>query len=214
MTRIVLADAQSVFREGIRSLLMAHRNTYQIEEAGNSEELRPALLTFQPDILIMDYDPVYFDADELVSILSLIPACKVIIISSSQKKAAVLKLMECNVYCFLTKECGKMDICKAVNAAIRGEKFFCTFALNLLLDNRKRTLSVAQPAPEGLSPRETEILRQIVSGKSNKEIAGVMHLSQHTIHTHRRNIMRKLSIHSAVQLCNYAQETGIIQTAC
>ncbi|NML38690.1 response regulator transcription factor [Chitinophaga sp. G-6-1-13] len=210
-TRIILADAQPVYREGIKSLLADHQNNYQIEEAGNSEELRPALLTFQPEILILDYDPAYFDADELLHTLSVIPECKVILISSQKKKVDIFKLLDSNIYCVLTKDCKKKDIHQAVCCALRGEKFFCTFALDLLLADRKKSPSVACCPPEGLSARETEVIRQIVTGKSNKEIAGAMHLSQHTIHSHRRNIMRKLQIHSVVELCNYALETGIVK---
>lgn len=210
-TRIILADAQPVYREGIKSLLADHQSNYRIEEAGNSEELRPALLSFQPDILILDYDPGYFDADELVSTLSVIPECKVILLSSQQKKVDIFRLLDSNIYCVLTKECKKRDIHQAISCTLRGEKFFCTFALDLLLADRRKTPSVRSFPPEGLSVRETDVIRQIVSGKSNKEIAGSMHLSQHTIHTHRRNIMRKLQLHSAVELCNYALETGIVK---
>ncbi|MBV7530025.1 response regulator transcription factor [Chitinophaga sp. sic0106] len=211
MTRIILADAQPVFREGIKSLLADHQNNYQIEEAGNSAELRPALLAFHPDILILDYDPTFFDADEIFSTLSVIPECKVIIISGQKRKVDVLKLLDCNVCCYLTKECRKKDIHEAIHCAIHGEKFFCSFAVDVLLSDRKRAPFIPQIPPEGLSARETEIIRHIVRGKSNKEIASEMHLSQHTVHTHRRNIMKKLHLHSAVELCNYALESGIVR---
>ncbi|WP_212005566.1 response regulator transcription factor [Chitinophaga sp. HK235] len=210
-TRIILADAQPVYREGIKSLLADLQKNYRVEEAGNSKELRPALLSFHPDILILDYDPVYFDADELLNTLSVIPECKVILISSQKKKTDLFKLLDSNVYCVLTKECRKIDVRQAIIGAIQGEKFFCTFALDLLLADRKSTPTIPTFPPEGLSVRETDIIRQIASGKSNKEIAGVMHLSQHTIHSHRRNIMRKLQLHSAVELCNYALESGIVK---
>lgn len=212
-TRIILADAQPVYREGIKSLLADHQNNYQIKEAGNGEELQPALLTFQPDILILDYDPGHFDADELLQALSVIPECRVILISSQQKKVDIFRLLDSNVYCILTKECKKRDVHQAINSTLRGEKFFCSFALDLLLEDRKKITVVPRFPPEGLSIRETEIVRQIAGGKSNKEIAGTMHLSQHTIHTHRRNIMRKLQLHSAVELCNYALESGIVKLA-
>ncbi|RAJ79099.1 DNA-binding NarL/FixJ family response regulator [Chitinophaga dinghuensis] len=211
-TRIILADAQPVFREGIKSLLTDHPQNYRIEEAGNSEELRHALLSFQPDLLILDYDPCYFDAEELFRTLSVIPECKVIIISGQREKVDVLRLLDCNVYCFLTKECRKMDVRQAIQYAIRGEKFFCSFALDVLLADRRKSPLITATPTEVLSTREMDIIRRIVSGKSNKEIAGDMHLSQHTVHTHRRNIMRKLQLHSAVELCNYALANGIVRT--
>jgi DNA-binding NarL/FixJ family response regulator len=209
-TRIMLADAQPLFREGIKSLLSDHENSYLIEEAGNTRELSPALQSFHPDILILDYDPVYFDSDELNSALSVIPECRVIIISSQKKKQDILKSLEFNVYSYLTKECRVKEIQQAIHATMQGEKYFCAFVVDVLLADRKNSSHTPPFLSAGLTIRETEIIRLIVSGKANKEIAAALHLSQHTVHSHRRNIMKKLQLHSAVELCNFAAAKGIV----
>ncbi|MCW3464212.1 response regulator transcription factor [Chitinophaga nivalis] len=209
ITRIMLADAQPVFREGIKRVLSDHENTFVIEEAGNIRELGPALATFHPDILILDYNPVYFDSDELNHALAVIPDCRIIIISSQQKKMDILKSLEFNVYCYLTKECRTADIHHAIHAALHGEKYFCTFVVDILLDDRKNPAAAGITAAH-LTGREIEIIRLIASGKGNKEMATLLNLSGHTIHTHRRNIMKKLQLHSVAALCNFAMEKGII----
>jgi len=211
--RIMLADAQPVFREGIKSMLTSGEKPYIIREAGNSRELGPAMKTFRPDILILDYNPSYFDYGELYADLSDIPSCKVFIISSLKKKRHVLKALELNVHCYLTKETGLEDIDKALHAILHGEKFFCTFVLDILLEDRKPPPASPPPSPpeiQILTGRETDIVKRIASGKANKEIAAEMNLSPHTVHTHRRNIMKKLQLHSAVEVYGFAVKNGII----
>jgi DNA-binding NarL/FixJ family response regulator len=216
--RIILADAQPVFREGIKSILAGEKNHYIIQEAGNTKELTSSLKLFKPDILILDYNPVYFDYGQLSIVLSDVPRCKVIIISSQKKKRHILKTLELNVYSYLTKESKGSDIQKAISAAIHGEKFFGTFIVDVLLADRRSTpkpimaAAAEVPGEIGLTSREIEIIRSIASGKVNKEIASALNLSPHTIHTHRRNIMKKLNLHSAVELYGFAVQKGILKS--
>jgi two-component system, NarL family, nitrate/nitrite response regulator NarP len=207
---IILADSQPVFRGGIKSLLVEQNCSYEIGEAGNTEELIDLLLTVQPDLLILDFNPTYFDAEQLTIALAKVPNCKVIIISSQDKKWGIFKSLEFNVYCYLTKECGQKDILKAISMALQGEKFFCTFILDVLLADKRKTVTAEGCSKSCLSNREVEIVRQIALGKVNKEIASILNLSAHTVHTHRRNVMKKLNLHSAVELCSFAIETGIV----
>ena len=211
--RIILADAQPVYREGIKSLLSADPQiNYTIREAGCTSDLTQSLRNFYPDILILDYNPAYFDPDELSISLSANTECKVIIISSQDKRWDIMKSLEFNVYCYLTKECGKKDIYSAINAAIKGEKFFCSFILDVLLADKKRQVPAqADCSNSCITSRESEIIRLIVAGKTNKEIAAGLYLSPHTVHTHRRNIMKKLNVHSVAELCHYALKKGFIR---
>ena len=213
--RIMLADAQPVFREGIKSILTGKEKPFIIREAGNTRELSAALQTFKPDILILDYNPVYFDHGQLHHALSVMPTCKVIIISGQKKKKHILKSLELNVHGYLTKECSRNDIKKVIDAVLHGEKFFCTFILDVLLEDKKvppkPAIVVNPPEPENsLTGREMDIVRRIAAGKANKEVASEMNLSPHTVHTHRRNIMKKLQLHSAVELYGFAMKNGLV----
>ncbi len=210
--RVILADPQPVFREGVKSLLTADPCIdYQVREASDTSELKKLLTDFRPDILILDYNPDYFDPDQLSLSLSVNNQCKVIIISSQEKEWNIIRSLDFNVYCYLTKECGKKDIYSAINSAIRGEKFFCSFILDVLLADRKRAASsrITCGVP-CITGRESEIIRLIVRGKTNKEIAAELHLSPHTVHTHRRNIMKKLNVHSVAELCHVALQKGFV----
>lgn len=203
--RILLADAQPVFREGVRSLLVNQEKLYVIQEAGNTDELRHVLLSFDPDILILDNNPAYFSPEVISTVPAIIPSCKVIIISSQQAKAHILRSLELNVYCYLTKECGKQELQDAITGALQGRKQYASFIVDLLLDDRRNPTYTHNL----LTGQETAIVKQIASGKASKEIAAAMNLSPHTVHTHRKNIMKKLNLHSAVELTSFAIEKGL-----
>ncbi|WP_343669376.1 response regulator transcription factor [Chitinophaga sp.] len=204
--RILLADAQPVYREGIRSLLTNQENPYVIQEAGNTDEFRHVLQSYDPDILILDYNPAFFSPEVVSAVPTLIPSCKVIIISSQQTKADILRSLELNVYCYLTKECGKQELQEAITGALQGRKKYAPFIVDLLLDDRRN----ASYTTTILTGKETAIIQHIASGKANKEIAAAMNLSPHTVHTHRKNIMKKLNVHSAVGLASFAIENNLV----
>lgn len=207
--RITLADAQPVFREGIKSMLLAHQDVTVVSEAGNTPELLDQLSLYCPDILILDYNPLYFDNEAIQKILNTQRDCRVIILSSQEKRSTIFKALELNVCSYLTKECSRQDLYKAIRSAARGEKFFCSFIVDILLED-KVSPSRDRLASHYLTERETLVTRLVALGKVNKEIAYELNLSPHTIHTHRKNIMKKLGLHSAVDLTNYAKETGIV----
>lgn len=209
--KIVLADAQPVFRVGMRKLLEKQPGLTIAAEAGNTGELLPALLTHHPDILILDINPQYFDINKLSEILTEKIFCKVIILSSQQQEWNTFRTLAFNVYCYLTKECGIHDIIKAIGSASRGEKFFCSYIVNILMREKlSETDDHTGHIPTCLTEREKEITKLVSEGKVNKQIAAMLNLSPHTIHTHRKNIMKKLGLHSAVELSNYAKQTGIL----
>ena len=207
--RIVLADAQPVFRRGIRDLLSSHETLKVVVEASNTQEVVEALRQHRPDMLILDYNPVYFDGQRLARALEELPRCKVIIISSQEKRWNIFKSLSFNVYCYLTKECSLQDVEQAVRLAARGEKFFCAYIVEVLL-GEKTNGGVGRHAPTCLTEREVEITRMVAEGRASKEIADLLSLSPHTVHTHRRNILKKLNLHSALDLANYAKEAGIL----
>lgn len=210
-TKIIIADSQPVFREGIKRILEEDEGVgFQIEEVGNTNEFCTTAERFCPDILIMDYNPQFFDLKEVKRVLTILKNCRVIILVGHEKKSDIIKSLDLNIYCYLTKECGKKDIFKAVTSAIRGEKFFCPLIVDIILADKLKAESNNECTVTCLTIREKEIIKLISIGKTNKEIGDRLNISPHTVHTHRKNIMKKLQVHSAVELCNYAIQTGII----
>lgn len=211
---IAIADAQPVFRKGLITFLDDKPEYSVISEASNTQELVRILNEYRPDILILDFNVRFFDANTLNQTLQKLSSCKVIIISSQEKPWQIYKSLELNVYCYLTKECGFPEIFKAINSAVKGEKFICNYIMEVLLENKviqSNNNELYDCQPQVLTAREIEITRLVAKGHKNKDIADILSLSPHTIHTHRKNILKKLGINSALELTNYAYKIGIIE---
>lgn len=213
-TKIIIADSQPVFREGIKKILEGDcESRFLIEEVGNTHEFNYTAVQFCPDILIIDYNSQFFELNEIKRILTVLHNCRVIVLAAHDKKGDIIKSLDLNVYCYLMKDCGKRDILKAVTSTIQGEKFFCPLIVDVIIADRQRVESNIDFTVTCLTIREKEIIKQISMGKTNKEIGDTLNISPHTVHTHRKNIMKKLQLHSAVELSNYAIQSGIVAQA-
>ncbi len=208
---IVLADSQPLYREGIKAMLKEVEDLVIVAEAKDTAELIPKLKSYEPQILILDYNPKYFDSNGLLIWLKSNISCRVVILSSQEKKWDIIKSLKLNVFAYLTKESSKEEILKGLRSTARGEKFFCSYVLNVLMEqNVTREEHKDYKPVQHLTERELEITKLVAAGKKNKEIAEELSLSPHTIHTHRKNILKKLGVSSALELSIYVKEIGII----
>ena len=110
---------------------------------------------------------------------------------------------------FLTKQCDEEEILDAIKATAKGDKFYCHKILDLIIERSFPSKSENCNATP-LSPREKEILTLVAKGKIAKEIAAELHISPHTIYTHRKNILKKLKLTSPTEMIVYALEHGLI----
>lgn len=208
---IVIADAQSLVRLGIRQLLGERPKFCIAAEVDNEEELVEALEIHSPTLVILDYDqPNHFRHQTIQVIKQHAPSTQILIISADNNKASIFQALEFGVNSFLTKTCGEDEILDAIKATSKGEKFFCSKVLDYILE---RTFPKQEEncAPIPLSPREIEIVRLVAKGLIAKEIADELNLSTHTVYTHRKNIMKKLRLNTSSELVLYAVHNGIVE---
>jgi two-component system, NarL family, invasion response regulator UvrY len=209
---IVIADAQPLCRDGLKLLLQPKKEIKIVAEAACRKQLFQALQQHQPDIVIIDYNlPEYFTHEDIEDIHQLSPHSRIVILSSDHDKLTIFQVLEAGVNGFLTKECSKEQVIRAIDAAARGERFFCNKVLEVLLE-MKIPKNEPDPEPTVLSERETEITQLIGTGKSTKEVADELFISIHTVRTHRKNILKKLGINSISELVLYAVHAGLVPT--
>ena len=120
-------------------------------------------------------------------------------------------VLEKGVEGYLTRECDEDEIIHAIFAIAKGEKFYCNKVMDIIL-NKQYNPEDNNCEPTTLTQRETEITALIAKGMTNKSIAEQLHLSPHTVHTHRKNILRKLGINSVSELTLYAINIGLIES--
>jgi DNA-binding NarL/FixJ family response regulator len=134
------------------------------------------------------------------------------VLISAQSPEWIYQIHKVGMVALLTTESLLQEITEAIYAAAKGVRFFSPAVVDILIQQTRQLAVGGRPTPqENLSERETEILTLVAEGRSSREIAEQLHLSHHTINTHRKNILKKLACKSAAELMNYAYSKGLIE---
>lgn len=208
--KIVLADAQFLPRAGFKSLFSTHAQLKVVAEATDREELAAAIAAHRPEVVVMDHhNTAHFSIDDLAWIQAQHPEVGVLLVTEDQDPARIRAILGLGVGTILTKHCSPEEIVSATMAAARRERFFCNKVLDLILEKQVQP-EEQDCSPTNLTQREAEIVALIAKGISTKEIADRLCLSLHTVYTHRKNIMKKLSINSVSEMILYAMNAGLM----
>lgn len=208
--KVIIADTAFIIRKGIRTLLLENKQFEFVNEAASSETLFRVLESDPVDVLIIDHccDDC-FSVESISAIKSKYPNLNILVISHEKSSVEIKKIINLGIKNYLLKDCDEKEITDAILACARGEKYFCGQIIDVLLD---KEISKDEHCMTGsISDRETEVIRQLVTGKRPKEIAAIMNLSYHTIVTHKRNIYSKLGISNTIELAMYAVKTGLMK---
>lgn len=209
--RILLADNQPLTAAGLTQFLRTNDNTNIIDEVTKRELLEPLLRKHTPDLLIVDYNlNGFITRQDIHAIKNISPQTQVLIISSDDNKSNILDVLQSGVKGYLTKECSREEIMMAIQSVARGEKFYCHKILDIIMEKHFGA-EIPLAAVNVLTTRETEILKLLAMGNSTQKIADDLHLSPHTVQTHRKSIIRKLSIKSPTEFVIYAIDFGLIK---
>lgn len=216
-TRIFIADAHTLTREGLKSLLSRNSDLQISGEAHNGHELRSTLNKSKSDIVVIDYSIAgHFSIDDVAFLRKEHPTTAVLVISANRNKQDIIKVLDYGVHSYLLKECDEEEILSAIHATAKKEKFFCGKIMDAILEEVTHKCSPDEPCDHcqaiSLSSREVEVIQQIALGNTTKAIAGNLNLSFHTVGTHRKNIFKKLRVRSSSELILFALEKGIIRT--
>lgn len=209
--QVAVADAQTLCRVGLCQVLGSAPEIEIVGEASDTEDLLQLVQEKEIDVVVVDYNqPRYFDQTIAHQIKSVSPSTHLLVISSDDRKERIYRVLQDGVSSFLTKQCDEREILDAIRATAKGEKFYCHKILDLIIERSFPTKSEDCSATP-LSAREKEILTLVAKGLVAKEIAAELHISPHTIYTHRKNILRKLKLTSPTEMIVYALEHGLIE---
>jgi DNA-binding NarL/FixJ family response regulator len=208
---IIVADNQNLTVAGLQFLIQGRPDFKLSSIILDSAMLEREISRVKPDVLIVDYNlSDYISPDQLERLLNTNPV-NTLVITADDNKASMMRVVKMGVQGFLTKSCSKEEILLAIQATARGEKFFCHKVLNMVLEKNDPKSEESDCEPTGLTQRETEILKNLAVGFSTKKIADLLNLSPHTVHSHRKNITKKLNIKSPTEFVVYAIDFGLIK---
>lgn len=211
MIDIIVADNQNLTVAGLQFLIQGRPDFNLSSIIHDPSMLEREISRVNPDVLIVDYNlSDYISPDQLERVVST-NSVNTLVITADDNKTRMMRVVQMGVQGFLTKSCSKEEILLAIQATARGEKFFCHKVLNMVLEKNEPESEEADCEPTGLTQRETEILRNLAAGFSTKKIADLLNLSPHTVHSHRKNIIKKLNIKSPTEFVVYAIDFGLIK---
>lgn len=191
MIDILIADNQTLTREGTIAILNPLKNIHVQGFATSPALLNQMVQEFEPKLVILDPDfDTDFNLEDIKNIKASFSFTNVLVLSNNIQRNAILEVIEGSATSYISKNCSKGEFIDAVYTSARGEAYFCKKVSKVLFgDKVPRTEGAETPL---LSSRETEIIHLIARGLTNKDIADKLYLSVHTIKTHRKNIIKKL----------------------
>ena len=211
---VILADSNDLMREGMRSTLSAQTDLPIISEAINSEELCEQVQLSSPSMVILDFTSEGFTIDVVSKIKSIKPEVCFIAITPEQNAQTLIDALRLGVNSYVKKNCALDEIVNAVIETSRGNKFFCGQILETIqraeIDVNHLDFDPLNCDPVILSERENEIIKLVAEGNTNGKIAELLFLSNHTVNTHRKNIMAKLGVKNTAGIVMYAVKMNIV----
>ena len=211
---VILADSNDLMREGMRSILSAQTDLPIISEAINSEELCEQVQLSSPSMVILDFTSEGFTIDVVSKIKSIKPDVRFIAITPEQNAQTLIDALRLGVNSYVKKNCALDEIVNAVIETSRGNKFFCGQILETIqraeIDVNHLDFDPLNCDPVILSERENEIIKLVAEGNTNGKIAELLFLSNHTVNTHRKNIMAKLGVKNTAGIVMYAVKMNIV----
>ncbi len=213
--RIFIADDHDLIREGLRALLERHPSLQIVGEASSGREAVREVKKLRPDIVIMDIGlPELNGLDATRQLLRALPHLEVLIVTMHESEETVHKVLQAGARGYLVKTNATRHLVTAVESLSRHVPFLGSPVTQVLLDgylNSNLRIELQNNAVTRFTEREREIIQLFSEGKRTKDVAAVLGISVRTTETHRNNILRKLNLHSTVDLVRYAIRNQIVQ---
>ena len=210
--RVLVADDHAVVREGIRHVLEREPGFEVVAEAANGSEVLPLAERHRPDVALLDFSmPGESGIHVAAQLRQRLPEIRILILSMYDNAEYVLESVRAGAHGYILKDTAATELRRAIRAVQNGEAFLSppvasrlTAAVRGELEREARTGDLGS-----LTAREREVLRGIVGGQTNKEIAAALGISHRTVETHRESLMRKLRIRTVAGLTRFALEAGL-----
>ena len=209
--KVMLTDDHVLMREGIKHLLEFDGSVEVIEEASDGVECLEKLEKVTPDILLLDINMPDMNGIEVLEELKKRNSnIKVLILTVHSEVEYLIRAIDIGANGYILKDSGSAELKQAINTIMNNDSYIQPSllpALNSRLINR----DIDKEKLESLTKRELEILKQVVGGMFNKEIAASLHISERTVKNHLSNIFKKIDVSDRTQAAVFAIKNDIIK---
>jgi two-component system response regulator NreC len=210
--RVLIADDHKIMLAGLRSLLEKQTDFDVVGEAENGRKAVQMAQEKTPDVVVMDVSmPDLNGIEATKQIVESLKATRVIALSMHSDKRFVMGMLRAGASGYLLKDCASQELANAIHQVAKGKKYLSPDITGVVIDDflLGGSQEGVATATGVLSAREREVLQLIAEGWSTKQIASHLYVSIKTIETHRRQIMKKLDLHTIADLTKYAVREGL-----
>lgn len=206
--RLVLIDDHPLVIQGIASLVQCQGDMEVVGTANNGSEALRVISQSRPDIAVVDLRLAgEYGLDIIRKARKLVPECRFIILTSFAERVDVRSAIAEKVEGYILKEAMPEEIIGAIHLVGKGRTYIDPAIMQSLLDQQE------EDPIEQLTPREMEVLEALARGMSNREIADLLYITEHTVKKHVYQILDKLNFHDRTQAALYAFSKGLGQVS-
>ncbi len=205
--RVLVADEQELFRRGLYVVLDSEDQVEVVGEAGDAASAASLAVALAPDVVLIGVRMPSGGVDAIRRIRELVPETRILVLTASDDDGDLYRAIEAGANGYLLKEISVEEVAEAVRAVVAGRSPISPSMASKLIDEfgalARRAASQEQAEPV-LTVRELEVLRIVARGRTNREVATELFISENTVKNHVRNILEKLHLHSRMEAVMYA----------
>lgn len=210
MISVVIADDQPLVRTGLRMILSAEPDIAVVAEASNGSEAIETAARERPDVVLMDVRMPVLDGIEATRVITASETPpRVLVLTTFDLDEVVYDALRAGASGFLLKDAPEERLTTAIRVVAEGGSLFAPSVTKRLIAEFSRHCHKPLTSTDGLTVRETEVLRLMAKGLSNAEIAGELFVTENTVKTHVARVLMKLGVRDRVQAVVAAYETGL-----
>jgi DNA-binding NarL/FixJ family response regulator len=210
MTRILLADDHTMFRDALGKMLTDEPGLEIVGHADNGADLVTLATTTAADIVCMDVNMPKLNGIEATRlVMAANPAIRVIAVSATAERNYVIDMLSAGAAGYVCKSSAASELVMAIRTVLRGKTFLCPNAASVVTEMVRNDQNPLRNPVSCLGARERQVLQLLVDGLKPAEISARLSISAGTVDVHRRNIMRKLDLRGTAELVKFAIRNGL-----
>ena len=208
--RVLLVDDHTILREALKQVLEREQDITVVGETNDGAEGLKLARGLEPDIVLMDIElPTLGGIDCTRTLSEEHPKIKVVALSANSDRRIILQMQDAGARGYVVKSTGRDELLRAIRAVAYGRRYLCPEASAIVGERMRSKKQMSNPAGDPIGRREREVLQLLADGQTSPEIGKRLHIATSTVEVHRRNLMRKLELHSIAELTKYAVRNGL-----
>lgn len=208
---VLIADDHAIVRAGLRTLITSETDLRLLGEVTGGLEAIEKFRALKPDVLVLDISMPDLDGIEVIKLLKgEAHAAAILVLTVHEDEALLREAIRLGASGYIIKHAAESELIAAIRSVFRGDLYVHPTMIRSLVEPGRKPERGQPPEGEGITAREEEILKLIIQGYTNKQVAELLSISIRTVEGHRANLTDKLGVRSRVDLLRYARDHGLI----